>query len=101
MVGAALFLCVVASEESPDYVVSQVRDAWRIYNACTPEIGFDTVGKPHPAAEQYGHQVHNELEQPLLQGLPHPADPLMPASFSPAAIRAWLTASAMPLVTKA
>ncbi len=72
--GAALFIFAVVSEESPDYVVSQVRDAWRIYNACTPEIGFDTAGKPHPAAEQYGHQVHNELvEQPLLQVLPHRA----------------------------
>jgi hypothetical protein len=68
VVGAALFIFVVVSEESPDYVVSQVRDAWRIYNACTPEIGFDTVEKPHPAAEQYGRQVHGELvEQPLLQ----------------------------------
>jgi hypothetical protein len=57
VVGAALFIFVVVSEESPDYVVSQVRDAWRIYNACTPEIGFDTVGKAHPAAEQYGHLV--------------------------------------------
>jgi hypothetical protein len=73
VVGAALFLCVVVSEESPDYVVGQVRDAWRVCNACTPEIGFGTVDKPHPAAGQYGHQVHHELvKQPLLQGLPHP-----------------------------